>query len=86
MRKVRHLGEKGKSPGNFWEGRRQRRSSWEPGFTSFRGQTLTGGPTRLAPPSKDGVGGFKGYRLCRRPLLNQVQVILCDLYNCVVIR
>ena len=43
------------------------------------GQTLAGGLTRLAPPSKDGVGGSKGYRLCRRPLLNQVQVILCDL-------
>ena len=24
------------------------------------GQTLAGDPTRLAPPSKDGVGGFKG--------------------------
>ena len=36
-------------------------------------------PTRLAPPSKDGVGGFKGYRLCRRPLLNQVLAILRDL-------
>ena len=24
------------------------------------GQTLAEGPTRLAPPSKDGVGGFKG--------------------------
>ena len=55
------------------------------------GQTLAGDPTRLAPPSKDGVGGFKGlrlmpptpkfkgYRLCRRPLLNQVLVILCDM-------
>ena len=43
------------------------------------GQTLAGDSTRLAPPSKDGVGGFKGYRLCRRPLLNQVLAILCDL-------
>ena len=79
MRKVRHLGEKGKSPGNFWEGRRHEAEPWEPGFTSFRGQILTGDSTRLAPPSKDGVGGFKGYRLCRRPLLNQVLAIFCDL-------
>ena len=43
------------------------------------GQTLAEHSTRLAPPSKDGVGGFKGYRLCRRPLVNQVLVILCDI-------
>ena len=43
------------------------------------GRNLKERPTRLAPPSKDGVGGFKGYRLCRRPLLNQVLAILRDL-------
>ena len=70
MRKVRHLGEKGKSPGNFWGGSAAQAVVLGTGFTSFRGQTLHRGLTRLELPSKDGVGGFKGYRLCRRPLLD----------------
>ena len=31
------------------------------------GQALAEHSTRLAPPSKDGGGGFKGFASCRRP-------------------
>ena len=75
MRKVRHLGEKGKIRQRVG-GRGGRLGNL--GLLVL-GQTLAEGPTRLAPPSKDGVGGFKGSRLCRRPLLNQVLAILCDM-------
>ena len=50
----------GALPRNFWEGRRVGRRSWEPGFISFGNKFWELGSTRLAPPSKDGVGGFKG--------------------------
>ena len=40
--------------------------------------------TRLAPPSKDGVGGFTGYRLCRRPLLNLVLLFFRNMYRCAI--
>ena len=51
------------------KGRRQRRGPWEgfwEGFTSF-GTGFGEHSTRLAPPSKDGVGGFAGLRPTCRP-------------------
>ena len=51
------------------EGRRHEAEPREPvlgGFTSF-GTSFKEHLTRLAPPSKDGVGGFKGFASCRRP-------------------
>ena len=68
--KWRHLGTQGKFQENFREGRRQRRSSWEGFFARFYkfwDKFLQNYLTRLAPPSKDGVGGSecamrRGYR------------------------
>ena len=37
------------------------------GFISFGSRFWLNYSTRLAPPSKDGVGGFKGLRPTRRP-------------------
>ena len=59
MTKVRHLGGQRQNPA---EGRRHEAEPREPvlgGFTSF-GTSFKEHSTRLAPPSKDGVGGFKG--------------------------
>ena len=49
------------------------------GFWSLTGTGRSLQKAFRTPCSPKGGGGFKGYRLCRRPLLNQVQVILCDL-------
>ena len=82
MTKVRHLGGKNEKGAPILGGSASRAVVLGRVFRAVLqvlGQVLQNSLTRLAPPSKDGVGGFKGYRLCRRPLLNQVLAILCDL-------
>ena len=68
--KWRHLGAQGCFGCFSAKGRRQRRSSWEGFFARFYkfwDNFLQNNSTRLAPPSKDGVGGFEGLRPTRRP-------------------
>ena len=74
MTKVRHLGGQRQNPAPILGGSAAEAVVLGRAFRAVLqvlGQILAEHSTRLAPPSKDGVGGFKGYRLCRRPLLNQ---------------
>ena len=64
----------------FWAGRRVGRRSWEcffARFYKFWDNCLQNYLARLAPPSKDGVGGFKGLRPTRRPTnIKQIKMYL----------
>ena len=70
MTKVRHLGGKHENWMLFGEGSANRAVVLGRVFRAVLqvlGQVLQNNSTRLAPPSKDGVGGFEGLRPTRRP-------------------
>ena len=75
MTKVRHLGGKNENWVLFGEGSASRAVVLGRVFRAVLqvlGQVLQNNSTRLAPPSKDGVGGFKGLRPTRRPKISKI--------------